>query len=264
MLPGNTLYRTAFSVLHFSGSGASNRLTVIFRSLSKMATPKVVKFETANKLGACPGVLCGDPKKQPKGVIVLQEWWGMNTQIQDCGKDLCGRLNVVTLVPDLYRGKVAEDNETAGHYMGSLDWKGAVEDIRGAAKYLKEQGCKKVGVTGFCMGGALSMAAAALVEEIDAAVPFYGIPSDQLCDVTKIKIPLQCHFAEKDDTKGFASPDEFKPLEAKLKAANFKVLEFYVYPAAHAFTNTTGPNYNKECRELAFSRMSEFFQKYLS
>ncbi|CAL1530164.1 unnamed protein product, partial [Lymnaea stagnalis] len=164
-----------------------------------MAASKRVEFESANKLGLCPGFLCGDPKKQTKGIIVLQEWWGANDQIKDCGKDICGRIDMVTLVPDLYREKVAKNNEEAGHYMGELDWKGAVEDIRAAAKYLKEQGCKKVGVTGFCMGGALSMAAAALVPEIDAAAPFYGIPSDQLCDVTKIKIPLQCHFAEKDD-----------------------------------------------------------------
>lgn len=53
------------------------------------------------------------------------------------------------------------------------------------------------------MGGALTMAAAALVPEIDAAVPFYGMPSPQLCDVTTIKIPLQCHFAEKDDVGDF-------------------------------------------------------------
>lgn len=49
------------------------------------------------------------------------------------------------------------------------------------------------------MGGALAMAAAALVAEIDAAAPFYGIPSDTLCDVASIKVPLQCHFAEKDE-----------------------------------------------------------------
>ena len=46
----------------------------------------------------------------------------------------------VTLVPDLYRGKIATDHETAGHYMSDLDWSGAVQDIAGAAKYLKEKG----------------------------------------------------------------------------------------------------------------------------
>lgn len=58
----------------------------------------------------------------------------MNDQIQSCGRDISAQAKLVTLVPDLYRGKVATDNETAGHYMGELDWKGAVEDIRAAAK----------------------------------------------------------------------------------------------------------------------------------
>ena len=55
------------------------------------------------------------------------------------------------------------------------------------------------------MGGALSFAGAALVSEIDAAAPFYGIPSPELCDVTSIKIPVQCHFAEKDDVSHIGS-----------------------------------------------------------
>ena len=51
---------------------------------------------------------------------------------------------MVTLVPDLYRGKVATDHETAGHYMSDLDWPGAVKDIAGAAKYLKEKGWSNI------------------------------------------------------------------------------------------------------------------------
>lgn len=46
----------------------------------------------------------------------------------------------------------------AGHLVSGLDWEGAVKDIEGAAKYLKELGCIKIGVTGFCMGGALAIA----------------------------------------------------------------------------------------------------------
>ena len=59
-------------------------------------------------------------------------------------------------------------------------------------------------MTGFCMGGALSLAAAVAAPEIDAAAPFYGIPSAESFDVSKIKIPLQCHFAEKDEVSGCA------------------------------------------------------------
>uniref|UniRef100_A0A0B6ZF61 Dienelactone hydrolase domain-containing protein n=1 Tax=Arion vulgaris TaxID=1028688 RepID=A0A0B6ZF61_9EUPU len=228
-----------------------------------MASTQKVKCPSGNKLGDCPAIIYGDLKSASSGIIILQEWWGVNQQIQDCGKDICKQAKMVTLVPDLYRGKVATDNETAGHYMGDLDWKGAIEDIRSCAKYLKSHGCKKVGVTGFCMGGALSMASAALIAEVDAAVPFYGIPSDQLCDVTTIKIPIQCHFAEKDETKGFASPVEWKQLKAKLDSS-VPSFEFYIYDAGHAFTNKTGPNYNEKCSSLAITRMLTFFNKTLS
>ncbi len=63
-----------------------------------------------------------------------------------------------------------------------------------------------MGVTGFCMGGALTFAAATLipkdVPQLAAAAPFYGIPSPQLCDVTTIKIPVQAHFGEQDILEG--------------------------------------------------------------
>lgn len=223
---------------------------------------KRIEVPSENK-SALPAVITGDPKVTPVGVIVLQEWWGMNGQIQDCGRDISVGVKAVTIVPDLYRGKVTTDNEEAGHFMSNLDWAGAVQDIRACAQYLKSQGVKKVGVTGFCMGGALAFAGAALVPEIDAAAPFYGIPSPELCDVLTIKVPVQCHFAEHDDTKGFASPDEWKPLKPKLEA-KLKDLEFYSYDAKHAFTSKVSPNYNKACQELAFKRMFEFFQKTLA
>ena len=106
---------------------------------------KTVKFPSENKQGACPGVLVGDPSSTKRGLIVLQEWWGMNQQIQDEAADLASKGPFVALVPDLYRGKVATDHEEAGHLMNDLDWPGAIKDIQGAARYLlKEVGCSKV------------------------------------------------------------------------------------------------------------------------
>ena len=53
------------------------------------------------------------------------------------------------MVPDLYRGKVASDHETAGHYFKDLNWEGAIQDIQGAVNYLRSQrGVTKVGITG--------------------------------------------------------------------------------------------------------------------
>jgi hypothetical protein len=80
------------------------------------------------------------------------------------------------LVPDLYRGKLGVDAEEASHLMTNLDWAGAVQDIGAAADMLAEDGNGSVGVVGFCMGGALSLASAALVDEsaratLDMLVP---------------------------------------------------------------------------------------------
>jgi carboxymethylenebutenolidase len=61
----------------------------------------------------------------------------------------------------------------------------------------------QVGVTGFYMGGALSLATAALSSEVEAAAPFYGTPGKDLCDLKNIKCPVQCHFGNWIRWKGF-------------------------------------------------------------
>lgn len=228
---------------------------------------QTVTFKSENAKGDCTGVLQGDKTKTDKGIIVLQEWWGLNDQITEeakqIGSDYKG--NFITLVPDLYRGQTAIDSEMAGHLMNNLDWPGAVKDIQGAAKYLLANGCKKVGVTGFCMGGALTLAAAALIPEISAAAPFYGIPSPELCDVSKVNIPVQAHFGEDDALKGFSAKEDAEALKEKQK--NNKNFELFLYPGCgHAFTNPTGPlkNYNKEACQLALNRMTEFMNTNLA
>lgn len=139
---------------------------------------------------------------------------------------------------------------------------GAIQDIKAAAQFLLKSGCKKVGVTGFCMGGALSLAAAALVPEISAAAPFYGIPDISLANVSTIKIPVQCHFG-KNDSSNTANPVEYMKLEQKLKVGGVDY-EFYEYDAGHAFTNPQSRNYNKTVAELSVGRMIEFMNKHLA
>ena len=68
----------------------------------------------------------------------------MNEQIKEQAKKIAGLGNFVTVIPDLYRGKVAIDREEAGHLMHGLDWSGAVSDVKGAAEFLKSKGCTKV------------------------------------------------------------------------------------------------------------------------
>ena len=166
-------------------------------------------------------------------------------------------------MPDLYRGNVATDNERAGHLMSNLDWQGAVQDIQGAVNYLKSKGVEKVGITGFCMGGALAIASGVLVNGLDAAAPFYGIPSAELADSAKIKVPVQCHFGLLDSLKGFSDPEAQDNLEKKFKDNNVKY-EFHRYQDAdHGFANETRERYNEAAAKLAHQRSLEFFEKHL-
>ncbi|KAK3784196.1 hypothetical protein RRG08_001504 [Elysia crispata] len=223
-----------------------------------------VEVKSENKRGACPAMVFGDVSQAEAAIIVMQEWWGMNEHILNTAKQISERSGLVTLVPDIYRGKVARDRETAGHYSADLDWKGAVADVEACAKFLKEKGSKKVGITGFCQGGAMTIAVVASSEIVDAGAPFYGIPnkSGLQLDYNNITCPLQCHFGEEDEVVGLSSPADYIALQAKLTDLN-KDFEFYTYKAGHGFANPNRPNFHKEAAELSFSRMYSFFEKHL-
>lgn len=222
---------------------------------------EAVSFDSENALGSCPGSLTGALSSTDKCLVVVQEWWGMNEQIKQQAADIAKQGKFVTLVPDLYRGKVANTPPAAMHLVQNLDYKAAVKDIQGAAKYLLKLGCRKVGITGFCMGGSLTLAAATLVPEISAGAPFYGIPPSSLADVSKIAVPLQCHFG-KLDKSNTAGPSKYKELKNKLDAGGVDY-EFYEYEAGHAFTNPQSANYNAEIAKLSIGRMIKFMNEKL-
>jgi carboxymethylenebutenolidase len=192
------------------------------------------------------------------GVVVIQEWWGLNDQIKGVA-DRLANIGYRALVPDLYRGKVTVEAAEAGHLMNTLNFAdAATQDIRGAVQHLKKTS-PKVGVVGFCMGGALAVLSAVFVKELDAASSWYGFPPEGAADVTNISIPIQLHFAEQDQ---FFTPDQARALEAKLKQAKVN-WETYWYNANHAFGNETGPSYNPDAAKLAWQRTVDFFAKHL-
>jgi carboxymethylenebutenolidase len=163
------------------------------------------------------------------------------------------------LVPDLYKGKVALDVAVAKHMMTNLNFgDAATQDVRGATQHLK-QSSAKIGVVGFCMGGALTVLAAMYVKEASACSSWYGFPPEQAGDVRTITTPLQLHFAEQDQS---FSPEGARALEAKLKEGKVP-FESYWYNAGHAFFNEKGPNHNAECAKLAWDRTVAFFAKQL-
>ncbi|HEY2529991.1 MAG TPA: dienelactone hydrolase family protein [Xanthobacteraceae bacterium] len=209
-----------------------------------------------------------EPKGAAKaaGVVVIQEWWGVNDQIRGVAERLA-TAGYRALVPDLYRGKSTVESEEANHLMSGLNFADAAsQDVRGAVQFLKAND-GKVGVTGFCMGGALALLAACLSPEIDASVVWYGYPPLDYIDATKIKAPLQAHWATQDEFFKIASIDQ---LEEKLRTANVSY-EFHRYLAHHAFANETavGPTriaqtqYDAAWAQQAWDRAFRFLGRWL-
>ncbi len=193
------------------------------------------------------------------GVVVIQEWWGLNDQI--CGiADRFARAGYNALAPDLFKGRVTQKPDEASHLMNGLDFPGAThQDIRGAVDHLRGMS-GKVASMGFCMGGALTIAAAVHVPNLAAGVCFYGIPPKEFADPADIRIPFQAHFASQDD---WCTPAAADALEAAMKARG-NAPEMYRYEAAHAFFNERRPEvYDAACANLAWERMIAFLGKHL-
>jgi len=192
------------------------------------------------------------------GVVVIQEWWGINPQIEGVANRLA-EAGYRALVPDLYRGDRALDAAEAEHKMTGLDFSdAATQDVRGAVQHLK-QDSPKVATMGFCMGGVLSILGAMHAPELDAAVAWYGIPPDEAGDPGQIRIPLLAHFGNQDQ---MFPPDAVDAFEAKLKAAGADYT-FHRYDAPHAFGNEDWDYYDPEAAKLAWDRSLEFLAKHL-
>lgn len=205
-------------------------------------------------------------KANAPGVVVIQEWWGLDDEV----KAVADRLALAgyrALVPDLYRGKLALEANEAEHLMNDLNFGDAAsQDIRGAVQYLKATGSEKVAVTGFCMGGALTVLAACNVPELDATVVWYGNPPLEYVDAKAITKPMLAHWALHDEFFPVAEVDQ---LEEKLKSAGVNY-EFHRYDTKHAFANPKSDSrgleplqYNAQAAELAWERTMAFLSKHL-
>ena len=199
----------------------------------------VIQFKRPDKIKS-EGYLFQNEENVP-GIVLLQEWWGVNEQIKKVANNL-NNLGWRVVIPDLYKGQVALAENEAKHLMNNLNFVDAAsQDVRGAVQYLKNSGSKRVAVTGFCMGGALTF--------------------------ENIKIPILGHFAIHDEAFAIQGVEEFEKKLNK-KKVNF---EFFKYDAKHAFANEEADSknlpylqYNEEAKQLAWTRTVTFFNHYLN
>ncbi len=190
--------------------------------------------------GMVSGYLASPASGKGPGVIVIQEWWGLNEQIKGVA-DRFAREGFNALAPDFYHGKGARIGEpdAAGKLMMEFfQANTAAKDARGAAMHLAKHpktSSARVGVIGFCMGGFLALLTGSVSPgEVSAVVNCYGV-GQQLPDLSPLKATkVLCIFGGKD---GMANAQAVATLENALNEHGVAFAS-HVYPDAdHAFLN---------------------------
>lgn len=195
------------------------------------------------------------------GVIVIHEWWGLNDNIRMMTEKLAGE-GYTALAVDLYYGKVAESPDSAGTYARNVETNQALSNLTQAYNYLmNEHSANKIGVIGWCFGGAWSLQTAlAHPKDIDATVIYYGRLQTEREKLAKLEMPILGIFGAEDDGIPVETVREFeRTLEELDKNASIHIYE----GADHAFANPSGNRYKKDAAEDAWQKTIAFFDQYL-
>ena len=204
-----------------------------------------------------------DSTKLPS-ILVIHEWWGLNDNIRSMADQLAAE-GYVALAVDLYNGSVAEKPEQARKMMSAVGKNPIIakKNLQQAFDYLKkETKSSKVGVIGWCFGGAWSLQTAILLgKKLDACAIYYGRIISDKDQLSSIHSPVLGIFGGAD--RGIPV-DRVKTFEQTLKDLN-KTVSVHIYKGAgHAFANPSGNNYQKTPAKDAWSKTLDFFSRYLN
>jgi carboxymethylenebutenolidase len=222
-------------------------------------------IEFSTSAGSAPGYLAVPTGEHGPGVIVLQEWWGVDDHI----RSLCDRFaaeGFYALAPDLYRGETTDQPSEAQQKMMALSMEEAEKDMCGAADYLTSQpGCEGpgVGAVGFCLGGGLAIWAAATCPNITAAVSYYYVMPHGKPDFAGITGPVLGHFGTADE---FVPVEAANELESELRDAGADVTFHHYEGAGHAFFNDTNRlgTYDADHAQTSWERTVGFLRPALA
>lgn len=178
-----------------------------------------------------------DSAKHP-GMVLIQEWWGIEPHVRDLAQKLATE-GFVVAVPDLFHGKVATEPDDAQKMvmMVRSNVDKAAKEIIGALEAVQampQVTPKKLGLMGFCVGGFLTYTVASRYPDLGAIVPFYGAgydPTPQ--EVAKVNAPVLAFYGSRDHS---VPPEQIQKIERVYKEAG-KDITIKVYDAGHAFIN---------------------------
>lgn len=214
--------------------------------------------EKASGYVATPG---GDGRKP--ALVVIQEWWGLNDFIKRKA-DSFAKQGYVALAPDLYRGKVATDPDTAHQLMRGMPQDRAMRDLKGAVAHLRslsDVDPARIGAIGWCMGGGYSLQLALAEPALAGAVIYYGPLPTETSTIASLKVPLLGNFGGKDQG---IPPETVREFERKARAAGRSV-DFKIYPeAGHRFASSSDPTtFRADDARDADARTDAFFARTL-
>jgi carboxymethylenebutenolidase len=196
------------------------------------------------------------------GIIVIQEWWGLNDHIKEVA-DRFAAAGFTALAPDLFHGVVTKEPDEAGKLMMALQIEEAAQDLRGAIRHLRTLTGRPVGTVGFCMGGALSLfAACENPDDVAACIDFYGGHPKVQYNLAALRAPVLGLFAGEDEG---VSPAVVRALDAQLTALG-KPHDFTTYPGTdHAFFNDQRPEvYDAAAAADAWQKTLAFCRRHLN
>ncbi len=201
-------------------------------------------------------------KGKVPAVVVVHENRGLNPYIEDVARRLA-KQGYMALAPDGLSsvGGYPGNDEAGVALQKTVDPQKLMNDFFAAIEWSMqhEASTGKVGITGFCYGGAVANAAAVAYPELGAAVSFYGRQPDA-SDVSRIKAPVMVHLAELD-----TRINEGWPAYEQALKANKVTYQGYIYPGVnHGFHNDSTPRYDEAAATLAWDRTLSWFAKYLS
>ena len=229
----------------------------------KRLKAEYVEYPSPQGSGTMRGYLAraADNKGKLPAILVVHENRGLNPHIEDITRRLALD-KFLAFAPDALTplGGYPGEEDKARALFQKLDQTKTREDFVAGVDFLKKhsESTGKVGVVGFCYGGAISNMLATRVPDLAAAVPFYGRqPAAE--EVPKIKAPLLIHYAENDQGVNAGWP----AYEEALKA-NKVTYTAHIYPGTqHGFNNDTTPRYDEAAAKLAWQRTLDFFNKHL-
>jgi len=222
-----------------------------------------VEFTTA--AGAMLGYLSRPSQEGPNpAVLVIHENRGMQPHFPDVTRRLALE-GYTALAVDLVSrlggtGSFASEDQ-AREAQGQIPQEQFLEDLNASVEYL--QGLShvrpdRVGVTGFCFGGAMTWLLSVRNQNIQAAVPFYG-SAPPLEEVPNLNAAVLGIYAGNDSRINAGLPD----LEAALMEHQ-KEYEFITYPGAdHAFFNDTAQRFHPEAASQAWVETLRWLERHL-